>query len=149
MQFIIPQDLVISEMKLKFAKNMPHLLPQCIIALKSHPHRYQGSAPERGPLAGAMKSLGFDHLIKTFDHYVDIAHLAHQRREETQGMGTCCIEQKALAQSLLNQGRRINRFIKVDGVHKADAANLFDLGHTGKLLTHILAGFLHVLLKTI
>ena len=149
MQFMIPQDLAISEMKLKFAKNMAHLLHQCIAALKSHPHRCQGSAPQRGPLAGAMKPLGFDHLIKTFDHCVDIALLAHQRREETQGMGSCCIEQKALAQRILNKGGRINRLVKVDGVHEADAANLFNLGHAGKLLTHILAGFLHMLLKTI
>lgn len=64
-------------------------------------------------------------------------------------MGTRCIEQKALAQRLLNQSRRIDRFIEVDGVHKTDTANLLDLGHAGKLLAHIFAGFLHMLLKTI
>ena len=64
-------------------------------------------------------------------------------------MGARCIEKKALAQRLLNQSRRIDRFIEVDGVHKTDAADLLDLGHAGKLLAHIFAGFLHMLLKTI
>ena len=64
-------------------------------------------------------------------------------------MGARCIEQQALAQRLLNQSGRIDRFIEVDGVHKADTADLLDLGHAGKLLAHIFAGFLHMLLKTI
>ena len=64
-------------------------------------------------------------------------------------MGARCIEQQALAQRLLNQSGRIDRFIEVDGVHKADAADLLDFGNAGKLLAHIFTGFLHMLLKTI
>ena len=64
-------------------------------------------------------------------------------------MGARCIEQQALAKRLLNQSGRIDRFIEVDGVHKTDTADLLDLGHAGKLLAHIFAGFLHMLLKTI
>lgn len=77
MQFIIPQDLVISEMKLKFAKNMQLLLYELNVALKSHPIGCQGSTPQRGSLASVMGPLGFDHLVQTLDHCIDVTLLAH------------------------------------------------------------------------
>lgn len=77
MQFIIPQDLVISEMKLKFAKNMPLSLlraKRCLEISSDWMPRIHAAMWILGKRYGP---LGFDYLVQTLDHCIDVALLAH------------------------------------------------------------------------